>query len=77
MQFNVHQAKSQLSQLLFAVEKGEEVVIARNGVPVAQLVATKPRVVSTGDGASDESTLSDDASVSVSSIVLRPIALAA
>jgi prevent-host-death family protein len=45
MQFNVHQAKSQLSQLLFAVEKGEEVVIARNGVPIAQLVATKRLVV--------------------------------
>ncbi|TAG01796.1 MAG: type II toxin-antitoxin system prevent-host-death family antitoxin [Betaproteobacteria bacterium] len=43
MQFNVHQAKSQLSQLLFAVEKGEEVVIARNGVPIAQLVATNRR----------------------------------
>jgi prevent-host-death family protein len=35
---NVHEAKSQLSALLLAVEKGEEVVIARNGAPVAQLV---------------------------------------
>lgn len=38
---NVHQAKSQLSALLAAVEKGEEVLIARNGVPVAQLVLYK------------------------------------
>jgi prevent-host-death family protein len=43
MQVNVHQAKSQLSQLLVAVENGEEVVIARNGVPVAKMVPAKKR----------------------------------
>ena len=43
MQINVHQAKSQLSQLLVAVENGEEVVIARNGVPVAKMVPAKKR----------------------------------
>lgn len=36
-QVNVHEAKSQLSQLLAAVEAGEEVVIARAGKPVARL----------------------------------------
>jgi prevent-host-death family protein len=35
---NVHQAKTKLSALLVAVEKGEEVIIARDGKPVAQLV---------------------------------------
>jgi len=43
---NVHEAKSTLSALLAAVEAGEEVVIARNGTPVAKLVrveARKPR----------------------------------
>ena len=40
---NVHEAKSQLSRLLAQVEAGEEVVIARNGKPVAQLVACKPK----------------------------------
>ena len=35
---NVHQAKTTLSQLLAEVEKGEVVVIARNGTPVARLV---------------------------------------
>ena len=35
---NVHQAKTQLSRLLVQVEKGEEVVIARNGKPVARLI---------------------------------------
>ncbi len=35
---NVHEAKSQLSRLLAAVEKGEEIVVARAGRPVAKLV---------------------------------------
>jgi prevent-host-death family protein len=35
---NVHQAKTELSKLLAAVERGAEVVIARNNEPVAKLV---------------------------------------
>jgi prevent-host-death family protein len=35
---NVHEAKTTLSALLAEVEAGEEVVIARNGRPVARLV---------------------------------------
>jgi prevent-host-death family protein len=38
---NVHQAKTQLSQLLHRVEAGEEVVIARAGKPIARLVAVQ------------------------------------
>lgn len=38
---NVHRAKTELSRLLEAVEAGEEVVIARAGVPVARLVAVR------------------------------------
>jgi prevent-host-death family protein len=34
--YNMHEAKTQLSQLVARVEKGEEIVIARKGVPVAQ-----------------------------------------
>jgi prevent-host-death family protein len=41
-QVNVHEAKTQLSRLLQAVEDGEEIVIARNGEPVAKLVAHLP-----------------------------------
>ena len=37
-QVNVHQAKTELSKLLLDVERGHEVVIARNGTPVAKLV---------------------------------------
>ena len=39
---NVHEAKTHLSRLLAQVEAGEEVTIARNGKPVARLVACKP-----------------------------------
>ena len=41
LEFNVHQAKTQLSQLLRRVEAGEEIVIARAGRPVARLVPVK------------------------------------
>ena len=44
---NVHEAKTHLSRLLKQVEAGEEVIIARNGEPVARLVSSgkpgKPR----------------------------------
>lgn len=40
---NIHTAKTQLSRLIEAVERGEDVVIARNGQPVARLVALEPR----------------------------------
>lgn len=36
--FNVHEAKTHLSRLLDIVIAGEEVVIAKAGVPVARLV---------------------------------------
>lgn len=39
IQVNVHEAKTHLSRLLEQVEGGEEIVIARNGKPVARLVA--------------------------------------
>lgn len=35
---NIHEAKTQLSKLIALVEGGETVVIARAGVPVADLV---------------------------------------
>jgi prevent-host-death family protein len=36
---NIHEAKTQFSKLIARVEAGEEVVIARDGTPVAQLIA--------------------------------------
>jgi prevent-host-death family protein len=41
MQFNVHEAKSQLSRLLELVQAGETVIIARHGQPVAELVPAR------------------------------------
>lgn len=39
---NVHEAKTHLSRLLQRAAEGEEVVIARAGVPVARLVRYTP-----------------------------------
>lgn len=36
--YNVHQAKTHLSKLLERTADGEEIIIARAGVPVARLV---------------------------------------
>ena len=49
---NIHEAKTNLSRLLARVEAGEEVVIARNGKPVARLerVHTSVAFVSRVDG---------------------------
>jgi len=35
--YNIHEAKSQLSKLIEAMEQGETVIIAKAGKPVAQL----------------------------------------
>lgn len=59
---NIHQAKTQLSQLLQVVEQGEEVVIARAGVPIARLVGwTAPaRSVAAPGAMRGQIQLSDD-----------------
>ena len=65
---NVHEAKTQLSKILEEVEAGEEVVIARAGVPVAVLKPFReslvPRRLNTSKGlvkiASDFDDLSAD-----------------
>jgi prevent-host-death family protein len=40
---NIHEAKTHLSRLLAQVEAGEDVVIARDGKPVARLVPVAKR----------------------------------
>lgn len=53
-QFNVHDAKSNLSRLLDMALEGEEVLISRHGLPVAQLTAirkaTGERILGSGRG---------------------------
>lgn len=40
-QVNIHEAKTHFSELIAAVERGEEIVIARRGKPVARMSAPK------------------------------------
>lgn len=47
---NIHQAKTQLSKLIASVEKGEDVVIARYGKPVARLVPFRQPAISRTPG---------------------------
>jgi len=42
MTVNIHEAKTNLSKLISFLEKGEEVVIAKAGNPVAKLVSYVP-----------------------------------
>ena len=44
MRVNIGQAKTELSRLLARVEAGEEIEIARDGVPVARLVRVEKPV---------------------------------
>ncbi len=37
-QYNIQEAKTRLSELLHMVERGEEVIIAKAGKPVARIV---------------------------------------
>jgi prevent-host-death family protein len=63
--FNVHEAKANFSKLLDRVLEGEEVLITRNGVPVAELVPARRRPFPLGAGRNDpnlnrEALASDD-----------------
>lgn len=51
--YNVHDAKTQFSRLLDSVLEGEEVLITRNGVPVAELVPARKRPFPLGAGRND------------------------
>ena len=42
MTVNIHEAKTNLSKLIAFLEKGEEVIIAKAGNPVARLVSYIP-----------------------------------
>ena len=42
MLVNMLEAKNRLSNLVAAAEQGEEIVLARNGIPVAKIVKYEP-----------------------------------
>ncbi len=43
MQYNIHEAKTHLSRLLERACQGEEIVIAKAGIPYVRLVPVVPR----------------------------------
>lgn len=49
-QFNIHDAKTNLSRIIDRVEHGEEIVISRAGTPVAKVVPLTRTVDRTGRG---------------------------
>jgi prevent-host-death family protein len=42
MYVSIHQAKTQLSKLIAAAERGEEVIISRRETPVVKIVPVEP-----------------------------------
>jgi prevent-host-death family protein len=49
-QFNIHDAKTNLSKIIERVERGEEIVISRAGRPVAKVVPLADTVQRSGRG---------------------------
>ena len=49
-QFNIHDAKTNLSRIIERVEHGEEIIISRAGHPVAKVVPLAGRVQRRGRG---------------------------
>ena len=41
LQLNIHEAETRFLQLITSVEKGEEIVIARHGRPVARIMPVR------------------------------------
>lgn len=48
MQHSVHEAKTNLSRLLEAVQRGERVIITRHGKPAAELIPARPNGIQFG-----------------------------
>jgi prevent-host-death family protein len=59
--YNIYEAKTHLSQLIDRVAKGEEILIAKSGVPLAKLVPLpKPKVKRKPGGWEGRVHISDD-----------------
>jgi prevent-host-death family protein len=60
-QFNIHDAKTNLSRIIDRVEHGEEIIISRAGTPVAKVVPLTRQVSRAGGGSlAGKLLLSDD-----------------
>jgi prevent-host-death family protein len=67
---NTHEAKSRLSELIREAEEGTEVIVARNGRPVAKIVPWRPeRPVRVAGAWAGQVSGSDDLVASDSEIV--------
>jgi antitoxin (DNA-binding transcriptional repressor) of toxin-antitoxin stability system len=72
---NIHEAKTHLSRLLESVERGEEVVIARAGHPVAKLSQfspARPRVADPGSMQGTDWWSADDFDAPIDELFERP-----
>jgi prevent-host-death family protein len=49
-QFNIHDAKTNLSRIIDRVEHGEEIIISRAGTPVAKVIPLNRKVDRVGRG---------------------------
>jgi prevent-host-death family protein len=49
-QFNIHDAKTNLSKIIERVERGEEIIISRAGSPVAKVIPLANRIDRRGRG---------------------------
>ena len=49
-QFNIHDAKTNLSRIIERVERGEEIIICRAGRPVAKVIPLAGQVSRSGRG---------------------------
>jgi prevent-host-death family protein len=49
-QFNIHDAKTNLSRIIDRVEHGEEIIISRAGTPVAKVIPLTRKVHRSGRG---------------------------
>jgi prevent-host-death family protein len=49
-QFNIHDAKTNLSRIIERVERGEEIIISRAGHPVAKVIPLEGKVQRNGRG---------------------------
>jgi prevent-host-death family protein len=49
-QFNIHEAKTNLSRIIERVERGEEIIISRAGHPVAKVIPLEGKVQRSGRG---------------------------
>jgi prevent-host-death family protein len=60
-QFNIHDAKTNLSRIIDRVEHGEEIIISRSGKPVARVIPLNSRVDRAGRGSlAGQLTMADD-----------------